>query len=820
MRLRAPGPEAARRRRGATEDDGKAAETTALGRARAARARARVGGEERRRAPRERGRDGLLEPRLDLELGERETLALRPRARERRARHLRAPRASARARRAGRVRSARAPRRRRARSRPRARPRASSAARSSSAGSAAPLRACARATSSSSRSRRASSDDALAPRAEPLPRGAERHERAVRLSGAARELCELAVDGLALATDRVEPLLRLLGRRPLDRARGARGRDVPARPPARSRPRHRAPRRPPRGRPARGAERLVASRALRPLRLREVVAQPVAETARPTRRGPRAARRRPGAGRARRPRPRARPRRPRARPRRARGRARTDASRSCVDATRERRGAPALLRLGTPRSSSAARSSRAIRARSASDLAGQLLRPLGRRRLQRERPQPLPHLLLDVARALDLRRDASELELGAMPSALELAEAGSLLDERAAVLRLRREDRVDLPLRDDRVHRAAEADVGEQLDEVGAAHRRAVDEVLALAAPCEPPRDRELAEVELVAEAAVLVVEHQLDLAVVGRRPRRGAAEEDVVRLLRAKLRRRQRARRPDDRIRRRSTCRSRSARRRPRRPGSRLHLDRVGERLEAAQLDRAQVHRHAEYRAADGRPPAALRRQTSDDRLGRPQRLRAPARRPPARPPSSSSRAAAPSCSPSISAAQTKRRSCGGPSTSSTSYWTARPCARAPPGARSCESTWPVRAYSIRSSNASTIAVLDGSKPYLEVDRGDRSLEQRREHVPAERDPLRARLRDVLRTRRRASSPSPSSRATAAQLCARDDVGADLREPALGSLGKAVVERARDRELEHGVAEELEPLVRRRRGRAPRTCA
>ncbi len=150
------------------------------------------------------------------------------------------------------------------------------------------------------------------------------------------------------------------------------------------------------------------------------------------------------------------------------------------------------------------------------DLRRELLGPLRRGRLQRERPQALAHLLLDVAGALDLGGDARELQLGAVAAALELAEPGCLLDQRAAVLGLRGEHGVDLPLADDRVHRAAEADVGEQLDEVGAPDRRAVDEVLALAAADEPARDRDLGVVELGAEAAVLVVEDELDLAVVG----------------------------------------------------------------------------------------------------------------------------------------------------------------------------------------------------------------------------------------------------------------------------------------------------------------
>ena len=131
------------------------------------------------------------------------------------------------------------------------------------------------------------------------------------------------------------------------------------------------------------------------------------------------------------------------------------------------------------------------------DLAGELLGPLGGGRLQRERAQPLAHLRLDVARALDLDRDPRELQLRAVAAPLELAEPGRLLDQLAALLGLRGEHRLDLALADDRVHRAAEPDVGEQLDEVGPPHVRAVDEVLALAAAMQPARDRDLRVVEL-----------------------------------------------------------------------------------------------------------------------------------------------------------------------------------------------------------------------------------------------------------------------------------------------------------------------------------
>src|SRR5262249_44907354 len=98
------------------------------------------------------------------------------------------------------------------------------------------------------------------------------------------------------------------------------------------------------------------------------------------------------------------------------------------------------------------------------DLAAQLLSALGRSRLQRERSQPLLHLGLDVARSLDLDPDAGELQLGAMLPPLEAAEAGGFLQQLTALFGLRAEDLLDAALADDRVHPAAEPEVGEQLD--------------------------------------------------------------------------------------------------------------------------------------------------------------------------------------------------------------------------------------------------------------------------------------------------------------------------------------------------------------------
>ena len=193
-------------------------------------------------------------------------------------------------------------------------------------------------------------------------------------------------------------------------------------------------------------------------------------------------------------------------------------------------GVPPGLELGEPLLEPREVELRDARAQ-AGDLHRELLRPLGRSRLQRERPEPLANLCLDVAGALDLERDPRELQLGAMAASLEASEPGRFLDQRAALGRLRRENRLDLALADDRVHPLAEPEVGEQLDEVEPAHGGAVDEVLPLAAAVQPPRDRELGVVDR--QRAVGVVEEELDLAEV--RPRRAS-------------RRRRRGRRPASR--------------------------------------------------------------------------------------------------------------------------------------------------------------------------------------------------------------------------------------------------------------------------------
>ena len=126
-----------------------------------------------------------------------------------------------------------------------------------------------------------------------------------------------------------------------------------------------------------------------------------------------------------------------------------------------------------------------------------------------------------------------------MTPPLEAAEARSLFDQQPPLLGLAAEDLLDAALADDRAHLAAEAHVGQELDEIRAPHRRAVDEVLPLAAAVQTPHERDLGERQL-GERPVLVVEEELDFAEVGRRPVLASGEEDVVGLLGTQLTRRE----------------------------------------------------------------------------------------------------------------------------------------------------------------------------------------------------------------------------------------------------------------------------------------
>ena len=286
------------------------------------------------------------------------------------------------------------------------------------------------------------------------------------------------------------------------------------------------------------------------------------------------------------------------------------------------------------------------------NLPTELFRPLRRSRLEGERPQTLPHLRLDVACARHVLGNAGELELGAMTATLEPAEPGGVLDQRAALLRLRGEDLLDLPLRDHGASGASQTHIGEQLDEIGAADGRSIDQVLPFTAAMQPPHDRDLGERQ-VGERAVLVVQEQLHLAKRGRRTIAGAREEDVIGLLCPQLAWAEAPRRPQQRV---------GDVGLPRTIGphdygdARLeaNLDRIREGLEAADADRAKVHAAGTLvRTADGAQAARIFSSACLAASCSAAFLDGPI--------------PTPAWSPSITAAEVNFRSWGGPSTSRT---------------------------------------------------------------------------------------------------------------------------------------------------------
>ena len=221
-------------------------------------------------------------------------------------------------------------------------------------------------------------------------------------------------------------------------------------------------------------------------------------------------------------------------------------------------------------------------------LALQALVQLGSLRLALERPQPRARLSLHVQCAVQVVLGALELQLRAATALAVLAQPRGLLDEHAPVARLGRHDRLDAPLRDDRVHLLAQAGVGEDLDDVDQPAPGAVEPVLAVAGAVEPAQDRDLAHRQLLAAAAV--VEHELDLRRAARLHAAAAAEDDVLHRLAADRERRLLAERPEHRVG--DVGLAGAVRADDHRDAlAELQPRAVGERLEALQGDRFQMH-------------------------------------------------------------------------------------------------------------------------------------------------------------------------------------------------------------------------------------
>ena len=233
------------------------------------------------------------------------------------------------------------------------------------------------------------------------------------------------------------------------------------------------------------------------------------------------------------------------------------------------------------------------------ELPGDHLCPLGGRRLQLERSQPCAHLTLDVGGALEVGAHAAELQLCPLAAALELAETGCFLDEPAPLVGSREQHLIDAALGDDAVQLAPQARVCEQIAHVHAADGRAVEQVVAVALARDPAHDRDLGS--RARQAAVGVVEHELDLADARGGMALRAGEEDLLAARRAQHPGGLRRHRPRQRIR--DVRLARAVRADDHRhPGLEAQLDRVAERLEPADAERCEVH----YGVA--RPASAIR--------------------------------------------------------------------------------------------------------------------------------------------------------------------------------------------------------------------
>ena len=149
------------------------------------------------------------------------------------------------------------------------------------------------------------------------------------------------------------------------------------------------------------------------------------------------------------------------------------------------------------------------------------------RRLALQALELLLDLVDDVVHAQQVLLRGFELELGLAAAGLVLRDPGRLLDDRAPLRGLRREDLADLALLDDRVGLRAEPGVHEQLVDVAQAAELAVHQVLALAVPVEPARDDALGRA--VGAVAVEARDLEVDLGHLQRLAARGAVEDHVL---------------------------------------------------------------------------------------------------------------------------------------------------------------------------------------------------------------------------------------------------------------------------------------------------
>src|SRR5579875_3211318 len=151
-----------------------------------------------------------------------------------------------------------------------------------------------------------------------------------------------------------------------------------------------------------------------------------------------------------------------------------------------------------------------------------------------KRPQPGFDLANDVAQAGEVALRERELLLGLVALCLELADAGGVLKERAALLCAQAQRLIDLALPDDGIRVVSDARLRQQQQNVFEAHPLAVAEIFALAGAEATPRNRHLGK--LGGQPSGAVIQHKTHLRHLGGRARGATSEDDVVAFLAAQL--------------------------------------------------------------------------------------------------------------------------------------------------------------------------------------------------------------------------------------------------------------------------------------------
>jgi hypothetical protein len=152
-------------------------------------------------------------------------------------------------------------------------------------------------------------------------------------------------------------------------------------------------------------------------------------------------------------------------------------------------------------------------------------------RLLREPARLRPELGEDVVDAARFASDSTSCS-SARAAAFVAAHAGDLLEQRAALLRPQRQRLVDHALADEQERVLGEMPGIEQVHQVLESYALAVQEVVVLARPVQPPA--QLDHAVLDRQQAVAVVEGELDIGHAHRRPLLGASPDDILRLPRA----------------------------------------------------------------------------------------------------------------------------------------------------------------------------------------------------------------------------------------------------------------------------------------------